>query len=359
MKEVDELMKFIHIADVHLGIEPDKGKAWSEDRSREIKETFQKVIQEAEEKQVDLLLIAGDLFHMPPSEGMLREVDYMFSKLTKTKTIIVAGSHDYMKEGSPYESYRFSSKTICLAPGKVNNVYMRDLNTCVTGFSYGSKEITDHLIDKLKPAQQGANNILLAHAGDAKHVPYSKKALKGAGFDYVALGHIHKPEIISENKVINVGSLEPLGYTETGARGYVFGEAENGLVQARFIPINQRSYMNLLINIKPEHTQQLILDLVEQEIKRLGTKNIFRILLKGQNNDKEQFDFTRLIDTYYIYEVVEAVTEEYDLSKLYDENKDNLVGKYIKKLSDDYYGDEVSRQALHYGLEALLETGEK
>ena len=75
-------MKFIHMADAHLGIQPDKGKPWSEAREQEIKETFVKVIEDAEAAKVDLLLIAGDLFHMPPSEGMLRDVDYMLSKLT-------------------------------------------------------------------------------------------------------------------------------------------------------------------------------------------------------------------------------------------------------------------------------------
>ena len=69
-------MRFIHMADVHLGVQPDKGKPWSEARQQEIKDTFVKVIENAEAKQVDLLLIAGDLFHMPPSEGMLRIISF-------------------------------------------------------------------------------------------------------------------------------------------------------------------------------------------------------------------------------------------------------------------------------------------
>lgn len=121
-------MKFIHMADVHLGIQPDKGRPWSEDRAREIKETFVRVVESAEEKQVDLLLIAGDLFHMPPSEGMIRDVDYILSKLTHTKTIIIAGNHDYLKPDSPLANYKFSSTTICLSADKISNVYMKDLN---------------------------------------------------------------------------------------------------------------------------------------------------------------------------------------------------------------------------------------
>ena len=159
-------MKFIHMADVHLGVQPDKGKPWSEARQQEIKDTFVKVIENAEAKQVDLLLIAGNLFHMPPSEGMLRDVDYILSKLTKTKTIIIAGSNDYMKPDSAMANYKFSSKTICLSADKISNVYMKDLNTCVTGFSYNDKENEDDILNHIKPAKQGAFNILLALGGD-------------------------------------------------------------------------------------------------------------------------------------------------------------------------------------------------
>ena len=59
-------MKFIHIADVHLGAVPDKGYPWSKKREEEIWRTFRSLVRRAEEEQVDLLLIAGDLFHRQP-----------------------------------------------------------------------------------------------------------------------------------------------------------------------------------------------------------------------------------------------------------------------------------------------------
>lgn len=352
-------MKFIHMADAHLGMQPDKGKPWSEDREQEIKQTFVKVVEDAEARQVDLLLIAGDLFHMPPSEGMLRDVDYILSKLTKTKTIMVAGNHDYMKEGSPMADYKFSSKTICLSSDKISNVYMKDLNVCVTGFSYNAKENEDDVLNHIKPAKQGAFNILLAHGGDEKHLPFNKKTLRETNFDYVALGHIHKPEVIKENAVIMAGSLEPLDYTDTGARGYIYGEEAEGIVKTEFVPIAQRTYMNLLINIKPEHTPAMIVDLVDRQIQNLGTKNIYRILVRGQNHNHDVFDFASLTTKYNIYEVISEVAEQYDIGKLYEENSNNLIGKMIEQLSDTYYSDEVTKKALHYGLDVLLKTGER
>lgn len=352
-------MKFIHMADVHLGMAPDKGKPWSAAREQEIKDTFVRVVEDAEERKVDLLLIAGNLFHMPPSEGMIRDVDYILSKLTVTKTIMIAGSNDYMAPDSPLANYKFSSRTICLSADKISNVYMKDLNVCVTGFSYNAKENPDDVLNRIKPAKQGAVNILLAHGGDEQHLPFNKKILRESNFDYIALGHSTRPEIIKENAVIMAGSLEPLDYTDTGARGYVYGEITDGVVRTEFVPVAQRAYMNLLINIKPDHTPPVILDLVNRQIQNIGTHHIYRILVKGHNHNNDVFDFSSLVDRYNIYEVITEVSEEYDLNKIYEENQNNLIGRFIDQLSDNYYGDEVCKKAIHYGLDVLLKTGEQ
>lgn len=117
--------------------------------------------------------------------------------------------------------------------------------------------------------------------------------------------------------------------------------------------------MNLLINIKPDHTPQMLLDLVDRQIQNLGTQHIYRILVRGQNHNRDVFDFTSLTNKYNIYEVITEVGEEYDLGKLYEENQNNLIGKFIGQLSDNYYGDEICKKAIHYGLDVLLKTGEQ
>lgn len=359
MKEVEINMKFIHMADVHLGVVPDKGKAWSAEREQEIKDTFVKVVETAQEKQVDLILVAGNLFHVPPTEGMIRDVDYILSKLTNTKTVIMGGSCDYIAPDSPMANYNFSSRTICLSPDKISNVYMKDLNVCVTGFSYDQAEKPDDILNHIKPAKQGAINILLAHGGDEKHCPFNKKNLRDSNFDYIALGYNRKPEVIKENAVIMAGSLEPIDYTDTGERGYIYGEIEDGVIRTEFVPVAQRSYINLLINIKPDHVPAMIVDLVDRQIRNIGEKNIYRILVKGHNHNNDEFDFSSIVEKYNIYEVITELSDDYDLNKLYEENKDNLIGKFINQLFDNYYSDEVCKKAIHYGLDVLLKTGEQ
>ena len=56
-------MRFIHLADVHLGAVPDRGCPWSSRREEEIWETFRRVIAGIRENPVDLLLGQSPVCH--------------------------------------------------------------------------------------------------------------------------------------------------------------------------------------------------------------------------------------------------------------------------------------------------------
>ena len=84
-------MKFFHISDVHLGDSPDQGFPWSEMRQKEIWKSFRAFIQKISERQVDLLLIAGDLFHRQPLFREDNEINELFSMIPQTKIVLIAG----------------------------------------------------------------------------------------------------------------------------------------------------------------------------------------------------------------------------------------------------------------------------
>ena len=83
-------MRFIHIADVHLGAVPDSGCPWSASREKEIWDTFKKVIALAGKEKLDLLLIAGDLFHRQPLVREVRELNYLFSTIPEVQVVWMA-----------------------------------------------------------------------------------------------------------------------------------------------------------------------------------------------------------------------------------------------------------------------------
>ena len=107
-------MKFIHIADVNLGAQPDRGRIWSDARAQEIYDSFYRLIQVCADEKIELLLIAGDLFSRQPTENDLKALDFQLRKIPDTKTVILAGCADYIEPDSPRETFRFLSNTVVL-----------------------------------------------------------------------------------------------------------------------------------------------------------------------------------------------------------------------------------------------------
>ena len=131
-------MRFFHVADVHLGAEPDVEFPWGKKRKEEIWESFRRLVVRAEEEKIDLFLIAGDLFHRQPLLRELKEVNYLFSTLTRTKVVLIAGNHDYRKKGSFYEGFPWHENVTCLDGERCGRVVFPKLQTAVYGLSYHS-----------------------------------------------------------------------------------------------------------------------------------------------------------------------------------------------------------------------------
>ncbi len=350
-------MKFIHIADVHLGMIPDSSHPWGTLREKEIWSSFENIITVCNEKEVDLLLIAGDLFHRQPLLRELKEVNYMFSKLQTTKVVLMAGNHDFIGARSHYPDFTWNDKVHMFLKDTIESVEYPDLEVEVYGLSYLSRDITEPLYDRIAPRQKDRLNILLAHGGDEKNIPLNRKKLSEAGFDYVALGHIHKPEIIGD-KMAYCGSLEPLDKNETGLRGYILGEIVKEQQERRtnigFVPSAAREYKREALIINPETTNAALLDQAKERIAALGEQHIYSFRIQGNRDEDIHFDKEAIKGLGNVLDVEDQSVPDYDFDALYNENSDNIIGLFIQRIRETAKQDEIAKKALYYGLEALL-----
>ena len=200
-------MRFIHLADVHLGAVPDRGCPWSKEREEEIWSTFRRVIAGIREDPVDLLFISGDLFHRQPLMRELKEVNYLFSTIPDTRVYLMAGNHDFISRDSFYNTFEWNPNVTFFKSRELTCVKDPRLDVYVYGLSYYDREIKEGLYDKAVPIQEEGIHILLAHGGDEKHIPLSAASLAAAGFDYVALGHIHRPQSMGRESIRYCGSM--------------------------------------------------------------------------------------------------------------------------------------------------------
>ena len=349
------MIRFIHLADVHLGAVPDRGCPWSHEREEEIWETFRRVIASVRRDPVDLLFIAGDLFHRQPLLKELKEVNYLFSTIPETRVFLMAGNHDYIKRNSFYRGFAWEPNVTFFDSEKMSCAYIEELQTFVYGMSYEHQEIKEPLYDSWMPEQEPGFHVLLAHGGDEKHIPMDAKKILSSGFTYLALGHIHKPQAMVRGKALYPGALEPIDRNDTGDHGYIEGSYDNGRMRLKFVPFASRSYQNLLLTLDETSTQYSLEEMLKGEILKRGGKNIYRLILRGRRAPEFILLTERLKKLGNIVEVLDESRPAYNLEELYRKYTGTLIGNYIGY----FMGREltvVEEKALYHGLQALLET---
>lgn len=347
------IMRFMHIADVHLGAAPDSGYAWAKDRGREIWESFRRCIREANEKKVDLLLVAGDLFHRQPTAQELKEVNYLFSTLEKTLVVLIAGNHDYLKPSSPYLTFPWSKNVVCLFSPECEKVRFPELKTEVYGLSYHQQEITTALYDDLKAEKNDYFRILLAHGGDAAHIPVSKDRLMQSGFDYIALGHIHKPQVFIGGLALYAGALEPIDCNDVGPHGYVLGEVQRKKVKLSFVESCMRQYLHEDLEVTEEDSTYSVREKIAELLHRKGEQHMYRIRLIGQRHPQFLPDIREYGKCGRIVEIEDATVPAFHLEELRQQYQGQLIGDFIESFGEKPEG-VTEEKALRYGLEALL-----
>ena len=348
-------MKFIHIADIHLGAKPDAGSANSTKRKDEIWTSLEHVVNICKKENADLLLIAGDLFHRQPLLRELKELQSLFDGLEHTQVVMMAGNHDYMKKDSYYRTFPFGSHVHMMPPGRLACMEFPGIETAVYGTSYEQREMTEPLYDSANSKKRQKYEILLAHGGDDTHIPFQKARMEKLGYDYIACGHIHKPQILIPGKMAYAGALEPIDKNDTGAHGYILGTITDRGCQIQFVPCACREYVHIDIKVDRDTTGFLLKGRIKEEIENTGIRHIYKLTLKGYRAPDVLFDRDSM-DVYgNIIEIRDETKPAYNFQKLKEANQDNLIGRFIESFAG-CEEDSVEYQALCEGVSALMET---
>ena len=348
-------MKFIHIADLHLGAKPDAGSAYSAGREREIWDSFRDIIDICNQKKMDLLLIAGDIFHRQPLLRELKEMNSVLDMLEQTEVVMIAGNHDYIKKNSYYRTFSWSPHVHMIKNENMTCVELGNIQTAVYGCSYYSKEIMDPVYDSARPEHRQKYEILLAHGGDDRHIPMKVNQIQSLGYDYVAMGHIHKPQELVENHMAYAGALEPIDINDTGTHGYIEGRISEKGCQIRFVCHASREYIHKDVQVHRAMTGHNLKQELVRMIEENGRQNMYKITLTGFRDPDIWYDLEQMDSCGNVVEIVDHTKPAYDFEKLSNENKGNILGQYIESLKG-YPQDSIEYQALCEGVQALMET---
>lgn len=242
-------MRFLHTADWHLGRYL-HGTSLLHDQAH----VLDQFVELAKSEHVDAVVIAGDVYDraVPPAEAVAL-LDDVLSRLVVgagIPVIVIAGNHDSAERvgfGSRiFEKHKLilRGKLDELAPvvlqdghGEVafhplpyaEPTFVRVLPSAEAVIDHQSA--MSHVVGLLRTQRQvGQRNVLVGHAfvaGGSESESERPLSVGGSGmvsvdtfngFDYVALGHLHRPQAVGSERVRYSGSLLKYSFNEVDHR---------------------------------------------------------------------------------------------------------------------------------------------
>ena len=313
-------MKFVHIADMHFDSAffnlSDKD-IMGDLRRLGQRKVFKKIIDYIKENDIDYLFISGDLYeHKYIKQSTIEYINNLFKEISKTRVFIAAGNHDPKVKNSYYNKFNWNSN-VKIFDSFIEKVETEDAN--IYGYSFDDFYCTESGIEDVFVEQNGKPNILVMHGNldgakkdDRPYNPISKTLLEEKGFDYVALGHIHKPDY-ENRKIVYPGSTVSLGFDELGQHGMIVGEFNNGL-KLEFVPLDDEEFTIKELNVDNIYSKE---ELVEY-INRLNIEpnNYVEIVLTGGRNfEINIYDILKFIQNDRIIKIKDETKIAIDLEK--------------------------------------------
>lgn len=356
------MVRFIHSGDVHLGMKFNSstfGGVKGKERREELWSTFGQMLQHAISENMDILLITGDLFE--GNNLTLKDVKRIkdsFAFARELEIIISLGNHDVVFRESVYAEDDWPENVTILGGKDLQHVQIESLKTSIWAIEAKKERETLYKeLSALKPTP-GNYNILMLHGEFGARGDYplpDLEFLRKLSMDYIALGHIHKPHFLDSN-IAYCGSLEPLDFGETGSRGFIEGNLSESK-SFRFVPFSSRRFNILEYNLHRDSTVEEASAEILDSIGIDGKEDFNRIILKGISPvffHLNALEIALKNELYYL-EMVDNSKPDIDLSLVRDQNRGNILGKYIESFKDDDLEDPIVEEALYAGIYALME----
>ncbi len=361
-------MKIIHCADIHLDSpftlsDPTQASK----RRHALRSTFSNLVLYAKTKGTQLFIISGDLFDR---ECVTKDTTLMLCRemasLPDCKFVIAPGNHDPFNESSAYRLVDFPDNVYIFKSKQISYFEFPDLDCRIYGYAFTGDTYNEHPLQDFSLPKDGfmGVNILAAHCDFDKensfYAPITKNELLRAGFDYAALGHIHK----GHNEVQNAGEcgfaysgcLEARSFGETGPKGAFVGDISKQGVNLKFKRFCSKCYEILYADVTGCSSFYDCKDSLVEKCRAYGEDVILRIVLTGEVSC--EFSLSSEVFASYVpflasVEVRDETTVAADFSSF--ENQNTLAGELYRQLKPQLFSqDEKTRKTANGALKLAL-----
>lgn len=357
-------MRFVHIADMHFDApftSLNSKEGLGDKRRLEQRSAFKRVIDYIKENKIEYLLISGDLYeHEYVKKSTIDYIAKLFNQIPETKIFISPGNHDPYIKNSYYDTYDFGDNVYIFRNSNIERY--EDENVNIYGMAFNEFYMNESPLENIVLPYSNKPSVLLAHCDlngskdkeGFSYNPILESKLNSIGFDYCAIGHVHKSNLENQNRIYYPGSTISLGFDELGNHGMIVGEVTKDKFTKTFIELDERNFEELRISVDELNSKE---DLIEKILNyAYNEMTMYKVILVGNRNfEINTRDILRVVSQTNVMKIKDETKLNYNLEELSKQN--NLKGIFIKEVLNMYEQGlctkEEYQKAIEIGLEAM------
>lgn len=245
------MFTFIHAADIHLdsplrGLDRYEGAPAEQIRGA-TRRALENLVELALREEVAFVLLGGDLY-----DGDWRDFNtglFFVKQMTRLREANIPvygvfGNHDAASRIT--RRLPLPDNVHFFPTAAAATVHVDQFDVAIHGQSFAKQCTTADLAKDYPSAASGCFNIGILHTsmsgreGHASYAPCSETCLRDRGYDYWALGHIHRREVICGTPTIAYpGNVQGRHIREAGAKGCLLVQVDEDLqATAEFEPLD-------------------------------------------------------------------------------------------------------------------------
>ena len=357
-------MKFVHMADMHfdtpfanLSSKNDFGKK----RRLDQRQILKKIINYIKENKINYFFISGDLYENEYiRKTTIEYINDLFKEIPETKIFITPGNHDPYLKNSMYNNFKWS-ENVKIFTSKIEKVETPEAD--IYGVGFDDFYCPSLNVENINIENKNKINILITHGAlnasdklQLQYNPMNKNNLNKLGFDYLALGHIHKPDYNTEQnqRIVYPGSTIAMGFDELGEHGFIMGNLEKEKIELEFIKSDDKEFKELEFDISNIIDFEKLIEEINN--LKLDENKFYKIILTGKRNfEIDLLQLNKFILLENIIKIKDKTILNYNLKELINNTtlKGIFAQELLNELENKNYSEEEINKILEIGLEAL------